>query len=134
METAATNETRQLVWLRNGAFCSLFLVAICDGLTYLLLVNVLYHWTFFAALLGLPIAIWKVTDSLIRGIDLLPWQPLSAFLFWPVVLPVYLYKTRGWQGIGMLCAIGAFILGVKMVTIAAAMILLLLIHGFPGPG
>lgn len=66
--------------------------------------------------------------------DLLPWQPLVTYLFWPVVLPDYLYKTRGWRGIGMLGVTCTFMLGVKEVTLFAAMILSLLFCGFPGPG
>ena len=134
MEKPAVNETQQLTWLRNGAYCFLFIFAIFEGLSPVLFSSSPYRWIFYIALIGIPLAIWKISDSLIRGMDLQPWQPLVAYLFWPVALPDYLYKTRGWRGIGMLCVTCSFMLVVKLGTFFAAVILSLLLYGFPGPG
>jgi hypothetical protein len=52
-------------------------------------------WSFF---FGLLLAWWVYLDRRTRGVGM-PYE-FDAFVvfLWPVVLPYYLYRTRGWPG------------------------------------
>ena len=53
-------------------------------------------WGFF---LGLLLAWWVYSDRRARGVGMpFEFEAFVVFL-WPVVLPYYLYRTRGWWGL-----------------------------------
>ena len=53
-------------------------------------------WTFF---FGVLVAWWVYSDRRARGIGM-PYEFEAFVVFlWPIVLPYYLYRTRGWTGL-----------------------------------
>jgi hypothetical protein len=68
------------------------------------------------------IALWVLADARRRG-RALPYDVGSFFYFaWPVLVPAYLFFTRGWRGFGvigwfLLLCLGAKLLGAMIASI-----------------
>ena len=53
-------------------------------------------WAFF---FGVLVAWWVYADRRARGVGM-PYEFEAFVVFlWPIVLPYYLYRTRGWTGL-----------------------------------
>jgi hypothetical protein len=53
----------------------------------------------FAFFFGVLLAWWVHSDRRARGVEMpFEFEALVVFL-WPIVLPYYLYRTRGWWGL-----------------------------------
>ena len=68
---------------------------------------------------------WLLKDSKLRGISWVLDMGLFLYIAWPIVMPYYLIKTRGWRGLLVISVfavvyLGTFIIGVALYLFLAA--------------
>src|SRR5688572_16239471 len=62
--------------------------------------------------LGLVIALWVVADARKRGRQLCYDYDSFAYFAWPILVPFYLFQTRGWRAfLTLLCFAGICFVG-----------------------
>ncbi len=90
----------------------LYVIAYVISFTLASLKGVRHTGTDLAAVFALPVVIfsWVSTDARKRGRQLCYDYDNFIFFLWPVMLPVYLFETRGWKALWtLLCAGGLYV-------------------------
>ena len=88
--------------LRRQLVITLYVSCLVGGVVQVMAPDVVggLYYLFAIAMAGCA-AWWAVSDARDRGKPILHILQLLVFLSWPIAVPIYLIKTRGFRGLGL---------------------------------